>query len=323
MQEVATVGASPVAEGERFIFVGGAPRSGTTLVQNMLDSHPEIVGGPEFLHLVDIARLRNTLASSIEKGWIAEFCSIEAMDQAVADLIARLLLPLAERHGARLISEKSPTNILVFKELLELFPRARAIHVVRDPRAVVASMLEVGRKAKSRGVELQPFTRDVRAAVRHVKECYLAGDCAVAMAPDRVLAVAYERLLADPAAETQRICRFLDLPWTEAMLRPGDHPHLGLVPLTEGSGNLWYDRASFQRNPEAAPADRWRTSMAPRDKAVAVVSFRDFEPALRHGYQLGVRTLSPLEHAYGRAWMALRHLKRRLKGGDLRGGAVP
>lgn len=41
-------------KGERLIFTGGAARSGTTLVQNILDSHPDIVGGPEFLHLEDL-----------------------------------------------------------------------------------------------------------------------------------------------------------------------------------------------------------------------------------------------------------------------------
>ena len=118
---------SPVTEGERFIFVGGAPRSGTTLVQNMLDSHPEIVGGPEFLHLYEIVRLRNSMAESIRKGWITEFCALETMEQAVAELIARLLLPLADRQGAALLSEKSPPNVLVFAELLELFPQARNV----------------------------------------------------------------------------------------------------------------------------------------------------------------------------------------------------
>jgi hypothetical protein len=323
MEGAATVEVSRVTQGERFVFVGGAPRSGTTLLQNMLDSHPAILGGPEFLHLVEIARLRSSMAASIRRGWISDFCSLEAMDRALAELVARLLLPLADRHGAALISEKTPHNVLVFEELLGLFPRARAIQVVRDPRAVVASMLEVGRKAKLRGVELQPFTRDVRAAVRHVKECFEAGCRAAELAPDRVLTVAYERLVASPAVEGRRICGFLGLPWDEAMLRPGEHPHIGLVPITEGSRNLWYDRASYQRNPEPASIDRWRTSMAARDKAVAVMAFRDFEPARRCGYPLTCRSLSRAEYAYGRAWTGLRAVKRLLAGRSAARPALP
>lgn len=49
--------------GKRYILVGGAPRSGTTLLQNILDSHPDIVGGPEFMHLRDFVELRKTLVT--------------------------------------------------------------------------------------------------------------------------------------------------------------------------------------------------------------------------------------------------------------------
>ena len=306
--------------GGRFVFVGGAPRSGTTLLQNMLDSHGQIVGGPEFLHLPEIARLRGSMEASIRKGWITDFCSLEEMERALAGMIAELLLPLADRSGARLVSEKTPSNVLVFEELLRLFPGARFIHVVRDPRAVVASMLEVGRKARQRGVRLQPFTRDVRAAVRHVKECYGAGCRAQELAPDRVLTVVYERLVATPAAETRRICRFLEIEWDEEMLRPGEHPHIGFRPITEGSDNLWYDPASYQRNPERASVDRWRTSMPPLQKAVAVMSFLDFEPVHRCGYRLTANSLSRAEYALGRAFVGVRDLRKRV---SRRGGGLP
>ena len=59
-----------LSRGKRFVFIGGSPRSGTTLVQNILDSHPVICGGPEFHHLPDIMNLRKALRDSIAKGWI-------------------------------------------------------------------------------------------------------------------------------------------------------------------------------------------------------------------------------------------------------------
>ena len=60
------------------------------------------------------------------------------MDRLTARLIEDLLLPLADRHGAPYLSEKTPSNGLVFRELLELFPAARCIFVLRDPRATIA-----------------------------------------------------------------------------------------------------------------------------------------------------------------------------------------
>ena len=57
-----------MARGEQFIFVGGAARSGTTLVQNILDSYPYIIGGPEFRNIPSIIKLRNELHESIAGG---------------------------------------------------------------------------------------------------------------------------------------------------------------------------------------------------------------------------------------------------------------
>jgi len=98
---------------ERLIFVGGCPRSGTTLVQNMLDSHPDIFGGPEFLHFEDLIRFRKILGRSISVGWIDLFCSHDDLDHHLRTLIQNLFLPLADRQGCAYMSEKSPMNVLV------------------------------------------------------------------------------------------------------------------------------------------------------------------------------------------------------------------
>ena len=83
------------------MFVGGAPRSGTTLVQNMLDAHPAILGGPEFLHLARIVELRAAMRESVALGMIDAFASADEVDRLFRALIEDLLLPLADRHGAR------------------------------------------------------------------------------------------------------------------------------------------------------------------------------------------------------------------------------
>lgn len=92
-----------MAEATRLIIIGGSPRSGTTLVQNILDSHPDVLGGPEFLHLPDIVRLRNKLHGSISRDWISLICSREDVDKRTRTMIEDLLLPFAERGGARIL----------------------------------------------------------------------------------------------------------------------------------------------------------------------------------------------------------------------------
>ena len=186
-------------QGERLIFVGGAPRSGTTLVQNMLDCHREIYGGPEFLHIPDIVRVRSLLHASISRRWIDLICSYEQVDHLTAAWIEAFLLPLADAHGARFLSEKTPMNVLVFPQLIELFPKARLIFVVRDPRAIVSSLLEVGARARAKRLEPPFFTKNLWAAISYTRDCMEKGFTAVEAAPERVYTVVYERLVSGPA----------------------------------------------------------------------------------------------------------------------------
>ena len=133
------------------IFIGGSPRSGTTLIQNMLDSHPLVLGGPEFLHLPDIIELRRKLHSSISRGWIDIFCSREDVDTHLIEAINKLFLSLSKKYHCEIYSEKTPENILVFFELMELFPEAHFIQVIRDPRAILSSMQQVKQRAIAKG----------------------------------------------------------------------------------------------------------------------------------------------------------------------------
>lgn len=297
--------------GRRLLFVGGAPRSGTTLLQNMLDSHPDIFGGPEFIHIEALMRLRRQFLATDRYEWTREFYSAAEADAVFSRMILDLLLPAADQRQARLISEKTPVNVLVFEDLLELFSEARCINVIRDPRAVVASMLRAGAKSRGTAAErdapkdaaVRAFTTDVSEAILYVQRSYRAGFAAARAYPDRCLTVRYEDLVRNPAAVSQRLCAFLDLPWSEAMIRPADTIHAGERQMTEGFGNLFYDTSSFRRNPDASKLEAWRTSLSPLDQALVAHRFAGFEYADDLGYDLTPsasllpRTLAP---GYGR-----------------------
>src|SRR5204863_9372309 len=130
--------------GERLIFVGGPPRSGTTLVQKVLCAHPDVAGAGEFDFIPTIVGVRDKMRASVRSGRISEHTSEDAVDAAFGELVERLLLPLADRRGRQFLVEKTPHNVLVFSDLASLLPRARFVLVVRDPRDIVASMLDVG-----------------------------------------------------------------------------------------------------------------------------------------------------------------------------------
>ena len=303
-------------KGNRLIFVGGAPRSGTTLVQNMLASHPDILGGPEFLHLPDIIGVRNQLRRSIARKWIDEFCSPEDVDQLTSIFIEDLLLPLADTHGCKFLSEKTPSNVLVFSALLELFPSARFIHVVRDPRAIIASMLRVGLRARRKGVKTQDFTTSTMAAIDYVQKCFRSGFGAAESAPDRVLTVVYEQLVVDPERETRRMCDFLGIEWARQMMYPGRQKHLGEKAVTSKSGEVWYKSETYNRDPETREIDKWKRQLTPYQKAMIAASFRDSEALAPLGYDFSAQHRPLLGHVAGFALSGRRrvgHQLRRIK----------
>lgn len=236
------------SQGERLIFVGGPPRSGTTLVQNMLDCHGEIYGGPEFLHIPDIVRVRSRLHASISRKWIDLICSYEQVDKMTAAWIEGFLLPLADSQRTRFLSEKTPENVLVFPQLIELFPKARFMLVVRDPRAIVSSMLEVGAKARAKGLKPPFFTKNLSAAISYTRDCIERGFKAVEAAPERVYTVVYERLVREPKEETQAICDFLQIAWEPTMIRPASKKHAGEKAITIFSNEIWYDAKADRKS---------------------------------------------------------------------------
>lgn len=273
-------------KGVELIFVGGSPRSGTTLVQNMLNCHPDVFGGPEFLHLPDIINVRDKLLGSIGRGWIDKYCSSEDVDEAVRKMIESLLLPLKEKSSRRLLSEKTPENVLVFSQLMQIYPHARCIHVVRDPRAIVASMLQVGVRAVEKGVQPAWFTADIVSATQYARQCLNAGLTAARDYPGNILTVVYERLVSSPEQETKRLCGFLGLDWSERMLHPGSAKHMGEDAITKNSGEIWYTTEMYYRDPVKDEIDKWKTQLSRLQKAMVNRYFKEMIELEALGYQI-------------------------------------
>jgi hypothetical protein len=301
--------------GSRLIFVGGAARSGTTLVQNMLDCHPDILGGPEFLHLQQIIKLRKHLNVSIDKEWIDLYCSKDQLDDHVAVFIESLLMPLADQHGVRYLSEKTPENVLIFPELMEIFPGACFINIIRDPRAVIASMLKVGRRALQKGVRTQNFTHNVRAAIAYIERCYRTAIRAAEIAPQRVLNLSYEQLVTEPEKMTREICRFLNIDWDARMLKPGGKKHLGEKAITVKSDEIWYQKDKYYSNPDAKHIDKWKTVLNPFQQVLICLAFKNHPALTSYGYELSSRHLSFSRRTsamlLAKGYHALRNVRRK------------
>ncbi|MBI5971504.1 MAG: sulfotransferase [Deltaproteobacteria bacterium] len=268
-------------EGRRLIFVGGAPRSGTTLLQNILDSHEDVAGGPEFDNIPEIVRLRDRLQKSISNGRTGIFRSQGEVDAHVCSLIEGLLLPFADERKKSFLSEKTPDNVLVFNQLLKICPKAKFIFVIRDPRAIIASLMEVGKKAAALNVAAGPISRHVPDAICHVQDCFKAGFDALRFAPDRILPVVYEELVADPEGRTKKICGFLGIGWSRDMLRPGEKPHAGEA----GLDGVFYDSKTYYRNIEKSEVDKWKGKLNSLQIVRINGAFKDNGDLNRIGYE--------------------------------------
>lgn len=296
-----------------FIFVGGAPRSGTTLLQNMLDSHPDITGGPEFLHLPDIIQMRKSMQHSLNNGWLEEYCTSAQADTHITQLINQFIIPISKRKNTSFISEKTPANIIVFSDLMELYPEAFFIQILRDPRAVVASMLKVGRRGKKHGMQTQPFTQNIIDAVNYLRTCYAKGMEFQNGNGNKLLTLTYEALVTQPEAITRQICTFLDLPWEERMLRPEKQPHIGEKAITN---EVWYNEKEYRRRPTDTEIEKWRGSLNGAQKAVLFYCFRKNPSLLKNGYRLdeefNTQAVRQIFHTIGGILYVFLKIKRKI-----------
>jgi hypothetical protein len=257
--------------------VVGCPRSGTTWVQRLLASHPAVRTGQES-DVFDIyigpqlqAWRRELEVSSSGRGGVGLGCYfrddefVRILKSYALELLRPMVGPL---QPGELFVEKTPSHALFIPQIVELFPRARFIHVLRDARDTVASLLSA---AQSWGRGWAP--RSARQAagmwVQHVRAAASAGR---QLDPCQVCEVRYEKLHLDTGGELRRLAEWLALEWDAAdLLRAVDanQPEVArggggtAIPLggafAEVSGPVVQEPAGFVRR---AQAGGWRQDLS-------------------------------------------------------------
>lgn len=214
---------------ERPVFVIGMPRSGTTLVEQIIASHPQAAGAGE---LGDIERF--LLACEEREG--------DPSAQQVTAFIADYLETL-ERYGpgAARVVDKRPFNFLALGLIAALFPKARIVHCRRDPRDTSLSIFFTNFADKhgfsTRLKDIGRFYRDYDAMMARWRTLF----------PDRLYEISYSALIADQEHESRALIAHLGLAWDPACLafhqtlRPVDTPSDWQVrqPLTDRSLGRW------------------------------------------------------------------------------------
>ena len=199
------------------IFLGGAGRSGTTLLRVILDSHPQICCGPEFRMTPTLA---NLFASYGRQQIVLDQYGLDG--QSVKEIFQNLFMALTSRYlnqsGKLRLAEKTPGNCMVFTELAKIFPSSPLVHIIRDGRDVVAS-LRMQNWIDVRTGEPMDVTVDTRKAILHWKNSVSKGrSLAQSKAREQYYELYYENLVRSPEKELRELFNFLKEPWDKSVL---------------------------------------------------------------------------------------------------------
>jgi hypothetical protein len=243
------------------IFVGGAPRSGTTLLQKLLNRHSGIYGGPEFDLIPLLMPALMHLQKAASNGRLAAYASANRAEEFSRNVLLELLLDRAHQEGVHTISEKTPSNILYFKTLMDLFPEARFVEVTRDPLDVLASHKKVQEKLG------KPFKqlKIMKNILRHQKAAIGLID------RPNFFQVNYEELVSNPENKLRALMRFLELPFEEEQLAT-EHSADKILELNHQSTKA-YSNKNQTKKVNTQNIEKWRQVLSFKEAKFAQYYF--------------------------------------------------
>jgi hypothetical protein len=193
------------------IFIVGMPRSGTSLVEQILASHPKIFGGGEFLTLGSIIqRLAGFPEKAPRLSDIVSALSKEQITKIGEDYIAEVRRASAD---ARHITDKLPGNFARIGVIALALPKARIIHVRRAPADTCISIF------RNEFGSLHTYAYDLAELGRYHRHYQRLMAHWHRVLPGRIYDIDYERLVADPQGESRRLVAYCGLDWSDDCLR--------------------------------------------------------------------------------------------------------
>lgn len=186
------------------LFIVGMPRSGTSLLEQILDCHPDVVGGGE---LPDIGRIAANLR-------------VKGLDSDRFRSEGTAYLEHLHQLGpqAKWVTDKMPHNFQYIGLIAILFPHARIIHCCRDPRDNALSIW------RQRFVGYHAYANDLSNLARH----YTAHEMIMMRWKEKVanpiICVKYEDIVANMESQVVRVLKFLELEFEPACLEFHKNP---------------------------------------------------------------------------------------------------
>lgn len=307
---------------EKGIFLCGYMKSGTTLLLEMLDEHPELVVMPGDSWFMGRTRGDHDWSSmefhrSQRNNWIKRM--VNPTGQAPFWLFGRDVQPYVDfqtyyDHWSRSLDEplrghiisavlayfyanpnkpptpqfwveKTPGNEFDVKRILSFFPEARFIHIVRDPRENMASLKKL---YETREWKWDPIgTADTLA-----KSCLAADANMKWLGRERYHVLSYEDLTEDPVKRITEITRFLGIQWNASLLRPTVNGMLA-------HANSMYEDRQVTGTVRKSTKDKWRTVLTRTEQQVALGTI---EGAKKVGYEWNITKVDFVSLLLIRVW---------------------
>jgi len=223
------------------IFILGMPRSGTSLVEQIISSHASVYGAGELEKLPELAK---PIIDNFIDG------DIQGLNSRLFKFVRDEYIEMLDNFqtNATFITDKLPLNFQYIGFILNAFPRAKIVHLERDPRATCWSNYKFFFTSKDNGYshdfnDLAGFYSSYRDLMDFWHELF----------PQRIYNLSYENLTENQEIETKKLLQYLNLEWDEKCLNFFENDRAVKTPSTlqvrkkmyKGSSDAWKEHWAY------------------------------------------------------------------------------
>ncbi len=248
-----------------YVFIVGCPRSGTTLLQRILNAHPELAITPETHWIPRLFKKRTGLTAEglVTPQLISHLLELDKFTRlgigreqllqlmgngqpvSYSSFVTGIFDLYAKAQGKALAGDKTPGYVRSLPILHALWPRVRFVHLIRDGRDVRLSVVNWRKTAYKQPGTFATWKEDSVSTTALWWEAMvrLGQEAGSSLGPGVYYEIRYEALVDHPAEECAALCAFLGLPYSDAMLRfhkgrtrhePGLDAKHAWLPVTRG-----------------------------------------------------------------------------------------